>query len=123
MMEGSQSLPIQERREMKLDSQGSMTKKSDTDFFNLTEDQSHMLLPEQQQKQESSSLNSIQRVINDELDNVTPMKVGVVEVPIKLSKKWQKLANEIIEQLYVDEVIFAMDEVIHLAKDQIDVLI
>jgi hypothetical protein len=29
----------------------------------------------------------------------------------------QRLANEIIEQLYVDEVIFAMDEVINLARD------
>lgn len=53
------------------------------------------------------------------------MKLGVVEITPtqKLSKRLQKLANEIIEQLYVDEVIFAMDEVIGLAKDQIDVLI
>lgn len=28
----------------------------------------------------------------------------------------QRIANEIIEQLYVDEVIFALDEVIMLAK-------
>jgi hypothetical protein len=35
----------------------------------------------------------------------------------------QKAANEIILQLYVDEVIFAMDEVIGLAKDQINALI
>ena len=33
------------------------------------------------------------------------------------------MANEIIEQLYVDEVIFALDEVILLAKDQVDALI
>jgi len=33
------------------------------------------------------------------------------------------MANEIILQLYVDEVIFAMDEVIGLAKDQINTLI
>lgn len=33
------------------------------------------------------------------------------------------MANEIIEQLYVDEVIFALDEVILLAKDQVDQLI
>jgi hypothetical protein len=34
-----------------------------------------------------------------------------------------RIANEIIEQLYVDEVIFALDEVIMLAKDSIDTLI
>jgi hypothetical protein len=33
------------------------------------------------------------------------------------------MGNEIILQLYVDEVIFAMDEVIDLAKDQINKLI
>ena len=47
------------------------------------------------------------------------MKLGVVEITPtqKLSKRLQRLANEIIEQLYVDEVIFAMDEVIGLARD------
>ena len=60
---------------------------------------------------------------NKELENITPMKFGVVEAPFKLSKKHQKLANEIIEQLYVDEVIFAMDQVLDLAHDQINVLI
>lgn len=34
-----------------------------------------------------------------------------------------RIANEIIEQLYVDEVIFALDEVIMLAKGQIDTFI
>ena len=41
----------------------------------------------------------------------------------RLSEKLLKMGNEIILQLYVDEVIFAMDEVIDLAKDQINKLI
>ena len=42
----------------------------------------------------------------------------------KISKKsMHRIANDIIEQLYVDEVIFALDEVIMLAKDSIDTLI
>jgi hypothetical protein len=42
----------------------------------------------------------------------------------KISKRsMHRIANEIIEQLYVDEVIFALDEVIMLAKDSIDTLI
>ena len=40
---------------------------------------------------------------------MTPLGFVLVEMPQKLSKKQQKLGNEIIEQLYVDEVIYAMD--------------
>lgn len=52
-------------------------------------------------------------------------KIQIIEpLEQKISKRsMHRIANEIIEQLYVDEVIFALDEVIMLAKDSIDTLI
>jgi hypothetical protein len=52
-------------------------------------------------------------------------KIQIIEpLAQKISKRsMHRIANEIIEQLYVDEVIFALDEVIMLAKDSIDTLI
>jgi hypothetical protein len=52
-------------------------------------------------------------------------KIQIIEpLEQKISKRsMHRIANEIIEQLYVDEVIFALDEVIMLAKDSIETLI
>lgn len=106
--------------------EGTRLENTDSDFFTLTEDHSQLLFEQQNIRQDSCFSASEKR--DEELRtkvDVAPMKLGVVEITPnqKLSKRLQRLANEIIEQLYVDEVIFAMDEVINLARDQVDVLI
>ena len=93
--QGSLSLPIDQRRLFEKSRQ-----QTDSDFFNLTEEPSNIL------QRQSSGNNSNQKT---EDVNITPLGFFLVEMPQKLSKKQQKLGNEIIEQLYVDEVIYAMD--------------
>lgn len=67
---------------------------SDIDFFNLTEDPSHLI---------SQSPLIFQPTSTNKVE-------GLEETSNKsLQKSLQKLANDIIEQLYVDEVILAMD--------------
>jgi len=93
---------------------------TDSDFFNLTEeDQSQGLLDLITVKQGSSihDENLVSPIIKEKIQIIEPMAQ-------KISKRsMHRIANEIIEQLYVDEVISALDEVIMLAKDSIDTLI
>jgi hypothetical protein len=60
-----------------------------------------------------SNTNSIKH-LNEDISNKVTIKI---DTQPRLSDKQIKMANELILQLYVDEVIFAMDEVIDLAKD------
>jgi len=55
--------------------------------------------------------NSVSPIMRDKIQIIEPLAH-------KISKRsMHRIANEIIEQLYVDEVICALDEVILLAKE------
>lgn len=97
---------------------------AESDFFTLTEEapsQGPEGLPLTRQDLSVSAAaghTSVQRINEDIRQTESQqIKIEVQQQAQKPNEKLQKLGNEIILQLYVDEVIFAMDEVINLARD------